>query len=96
MVAEVLVNEFISRLGVPKQMHSDQGRNFELALFSGVCNLLRIDKTRTIALYPESDGMVERFNRTSENQLVIFEEHDEKDWDDHLGMLMTFYRLAVR
>ena len=29
VVAEVLVDEFISGLGVPKQMHSDQGRNFE-------------------------------------------------------------------
>ena len=96
VVAEVLVNEFISRLGVPKQMHSDQGRNFELALFSGVCNLLRMDETRTIPLYPESYGRVERFNRTPENQLVIFEEHDEKDRDDHLALLITLYRSAVR
>ena len=40
--------------------------------------------------------MVERFNRTPEDQLVIFEEHDEKDWDDHLTLLMTLYRSAVR
>ena len=72
VVAEVLVKEFISRFGVPMQMHSDQGRNFESAVFSGVCNLLGINKTRTTALHPESDGMVERFNRTLENQLAIF------------------------
>ena len=35
VVAEVLVDKFISRHGVPKQMHS--------AVFSGVCNLLRTD-----------------------------------------------------
>ena len=95
VVAEVLVKEFISRFGVPMQMHSDQGRNFESAVFSGVCNLLRINKTRTTALHPESDGMVERFNRTLENQLAIFVEHHQKDWDDHVPLLMMSYRSAV-
>ena len=90
-----LVKEFISRFGVPMQMHSDQGRNFESAVFSGVCNLLGINKTRTTALHPESDGMVERFNRTLENQLAIFVEHHQKDWDDHVPLLMMSYRSAV-
>ena len=95
VVAEVLVKEFISRFGVPMQMHSDQGRNFESAVFSGVCNLLGINKTRTTALHPESDGMVERFNRTLENQLAIFVQHHQKDWDDHVPLLMMSYRSAV-
>ena len=95
VVAEVLVKEFISRFGVPMQMHSDQGRNFESAVFSGVCNLLGINKTRTTALHPESDGMMERFNRTLENQLAIFVEHHQKDWYGHVPLLMMSYRSAV-
>jgi transposase InsO family protein len=95
VVAEVLVKEFVSRFGVPMQLHSDQGRNFESAVFSGVCKLLGVDKTRTTALHPESDGMVERFNRTLENQLAIFVEHHQKDWDDHIPLLMMSYRSAV-
>ena len=83
MVAEILVKQFISRVGVPMQMHSDQGRNFESAVFSGVCSLLGINKTRTTALHPESDGMVERCNRTLENQSAIFVEHIKKT-----GMIM--------
>eukprot|EP00731_Ephydatia_muelleri_P008795 Em0004g1133a len=30
-VAKCLVNEFICRFGVPEQLHSDQGRNFEIS-----------------------------------------------------------------
>ncbi len=60
VVAEILANKFTSRFGVPLQIHSDQGRNFESALFIDICNLVGIDKTRTTALRPESDGMVER------------------------------------
>ena len=95
VVAEVLVKEFISRFGVPMQLHSDQGRNFESAVFSGVCNLLGINKIRTTALHPESDGMVERFNRTLGNQLAIFVERHQKDWDDHVPLLMMSYRSAI-
>ena len=35
VVAEVLVKGFISRFDIPMQMHSDQGRNFESAVFLG-------------------------------------------------------------
>ena len=50
-------------------MRSDQGRNFESNLFQKVTEVLGIRKTRTTPLYPHSDGMVERFNRTMEEHL---------------------------
>ena len=80
-LAEVIVKEFVSRFGVPLQLHSDQGRNFEAELFQKMCELLGIEKTQTTALHPQSDGMVERFNRTLENHLAIFVEQNKKGWD---------------
>lgn len=71
-VAEILVKEVVSRFGVPLSLHSDQGRNFESAAFSEMCSLLGIKKTRTTPLHPQSDGMVERFNRTLEARLSKF------------------------
>ena len=62
-VARKLVNEFISRFGVPLEIHSDQGRNFESELFQHVCSELGITKTRTTPYRPSSNGLVERFNR---------------------------------
>ncbi|GBN54817.1 hypothetical protein AVEN_133106-1 [Araneus ventricosus] len=64
-VAEELVRAWISRYGVPMLLHSYQGTNFNSALFTELCKLLGILKTRTTALHPESDGMVERFNPPS-------------------------------
>ncbi|GFX01434.1 retrovirus-related Pol polyprotein from transposon 412 [Trichonephila clavipes] len=57
---QVLVQHWISRFGVPLQLHSDQGRNFDSAVCKRLCEILAIDKTRTTALHPQSDGMVER------------------------------------
>ncbi|GFX50477.1 retrovirus-related Pol polyprotein from transposon 17.6 [Trichonephila clavipes] len=50
-VAEVLVQHWISRVGVPLQLHSDQGRNFDSAVCKRLCEILAIDKTRTTALH---------------------------------------------
>ena len=54
-VAETLVERFISRMGVPVIIHSDQGRNFELKLFKQMCNLLGIKKTRMTVFRPCSN-----------------------------------------
>ena len=63
-VANKLVNEFICCFSVPRQLHSDQGAQFELQVITEVCKLLHIDKSRTTAYHPQSDGLIERFNRT--------------------------------
>ena len=63
-IARKVVEEFICRFGVPLAIHTDQGRQFESTLFREMCHLLDIDKTRTTAFHPQSDGLVERMNRT--------------------------------
>ena len=63
-VAEKLVNEVFMQFSIPEQLHSDQGRQFESKLIAKICHLLNIEKTRTTPYHPQSDGLVERFNRT--------------------------------
>ena len=94
-IADVLVKEFVCRFGVLLRIHSDQGRNFESALFTEICHLKGIKKTRTTPYYPQLDGMVERFNRTLEMELLKFAEHQQKDWDEHIPFLMMAYRSVV-
>ncbi len=83
-VADKLVNEFICRFGTPRQIHSDQGRNFESALFAELCQLLGSEKTRTVPYRPQSDGLVERFNRTLQQMLKTLVSEARDDWDDLL------------
>ena len=52
-VAAKLVQEFVCRFGVPLELHSDQGRNFESSVFKGMCKILGIAKTRTTAYNPK-------------------------------------------
>jgi transposase InsO family protein len=94
-VAKVLVCEFFCRFGTPLELHSDQGRNFESMLIKEVCELLYIKKTRTTPYHPQSDGMVERHNRTLATQLSMFVNENHSDWDEHIPMVLMAYRTAV-
>ena len=93
-VAQKLIDRLISIFGTPMQIHSDQGRSFESDVFREMCRLLGIEKTRTTPYRPQSDGLVERANRTIENMLASFVSQNQKDWDEHLPLLMLAYRSA--
>lgn len=94
-MARKLVEEFVARYGIPREIHCDQGRDFESALCQEVYRLLGLDKARTLLLIPQSDGMVERFNRTLKAMLSLFVKENQRDWDCHLHLLLMAYRSAV-
>lgn len=93
-IARVLVEGMFSRFGAPLELHSDQGRNFESAVFAEVCRLFGVNKTRTTPGYPQSDGMVERFNRTLLNMLASVSSDHQRDWDIYLPFVLLAYRTA--
>ncbi|CAI5671544.1 unnamed protein product [Oreochromis niloticus] len=94
--AERLVEEMFARFGVLAELHSDQGRNFESKVFGEICRRLGVEKTRTTPLHPQSDGLVERFNRTLATQLAILTSRHQRDWDRHLPLVLWSYRTAVQ
>ena len=91
-IADKLVHEFIARFGCPREIHTDQGRNFESKLFKEVCKLFDVDKTRTTPFHPQSDGLVERLNRTLESMLSLYVADNQLDWDQYLDCMMMAYR----
>ena len=93
-VARLFVNHFVTRFGSPEYLHTDQGRNFESTLVKEVCKILGIEKTRTTPYHPQSNGMVERFNRTLLNMLSTISQ-EEEDWDRNLPLVMYAYRTSI-
>lgn len=91
-VASTIVDQFISRFGVPREIHTDQGRQFESELFKEMCSLLGIDKTRTSAFHPAGDGLIERAHRTLEDMLSKYVETNQRNWDEVLPLLLMAYR----
>ena len=94
-VAEKLVEEVFCRFSIPEQLHSDQGRQFEGKVMQEVCKLLRINKTRTTAYHPQSDGLVERLNRTLLHMLAATVHEYPGDWDKQLRVVCMAYNTSV-
>lgn len=95
-VGDKVVNEFICTFGVPKQIHTDQGREFESELFSVLCKKLGIEKTRTTPYRPQSDGLVERFNRTLQQMLTSYANDNRNNWDENLPFVLMAYRSSIQ
>ena len=94
-VARIIVEEVVARFGVPSSIHSDQGRQYESELFSEMCRVLHIKKTRTTPYHPQSDGMVERFNKTLVTMLSAYVNEHHSNWDSYLPYVMMAYRASV-
>ncbi|XP_003382311.1 putative integrase core domain protein [Trichinella spiralis] len=83
------------RFGIPEVLHSDQGATFESETLRLLLNSFGIKKTRTTPYHPQSDGLVERANRTL---LQLFRTYMVKDadWEDHLPLMLIILGCGVR
>ena len=86
--------EFVSRFGLPAEIHSDQGKNFEGLLLKLLCDRFGIHKTRTTPFRPQSDGQTERFNRTLLAALSKICDRQE-NWDEYVPLVCMYYRASV-
>ena len=60
-----------------------------------VYELMGLKKTRTTAYHPQSDGLVERQNRTLQEILSTFIVEHQADWDEMLDQAVFAYNTSV-
>ena len=94
-MADALVTSFFCRFGVPIELHSHQGRNFESRLIQEILKRLGIRKTITTPLHQQSYGMVERYVKTIEENLRKVVSNHQRDWDDRLPLFLLAYRAST-
>lgn len=80
-----LVDDVFTRYGLPSCVVSDNGSQFVSKLFKAVFERLQV-KLRYTSLYsPQSNGLVERYNRTIGTLIATFiEGNEQRDWDRYL------------
>ena len=80
-IATLLVEEVVSRHGVPAEVLSDRGQAFLSGLMKEVEVLLGFHKVNTTVYHPQTDGLVERYNRTLTAMLAKTVERGGPEWD---------------
>ena len=74
-VSDTIVTQFISIIGIPKQILSDQGPEFMSDVFTNLCKLLDINKINTSPYSPETNGASECQNQVIQQMLAIYIEN---------------------
>ena len=92
-IAKLLVEEIVSRHGVPTEILSDRGKAFLSSLMKEIVKLLGIHQVNTTAYHPQTDGLVERFNRTL-TAMLAKTTRKGRDWDKHLPYILFAYRAS--
>ena len=90
------MDEFFCRLLLPKCLHSDQGSQFESEIIRQACRLLGIEKSRTTPYHPQSDGLIETFNRTLLQMLATCANTHPFEWEDHIHKVCMAYNTSIQ
>lgn len=94
-VAQCLFDKYFCEHGISEVLHTDQGKQFESKLVHRLCKLMGIVKTRTSPYHPQSDGQVERFNRTLKSELSKRLFSTGNQWDKMLNHIAFSYNTSV-
>src|SRR6266568_2251767 len=90
-IAEALMSIF-SRVGVPREIQSDQGTQFVSDLMKEVSRLLSIKQLILTPYHAMANGLVEKFNAVLKSMLKKMCAEKVKDWDRYIDALLFAYR----
>ena len=91
-VALFLYEEIICRHGCPTIIVTDNGKPFISDLIRQVCRNYNIIHKTTTPYNPQSNGLIERFNRTLTQILQKRSVEEKEDWDAYLPAALFAYR----
>ncbi|GFU65144.1 transposon Tf2-9 polyprotein [Trichonephila clavipes] len=92
-VSRAIFDTWISRFGCPVYLTTDQGRQFEAALFRELTKFLGTNRIRTTSYHPQANGLVERLHRVLKSALMA---HENIKWTETLPAVLLGLRVAVK
>ncbi|GBL74419.1 Retrovirus-related Pol polyprotein from transposon 412 [Araneus ventricosus] len=88
-IATAFYSGWISRFGPPLRLTTDQGTQFESALFQALTKFLGTARQRTTSYRPAANGQVERFHRQLKAANMA---HGKVQWSSALPTILLGFR----
>ena len=92
IAANFIYETIICRHGCPQKILSDRGTHFKNRLIENLMNKFEISHLFSTPYHPQTNGLVERFNRTLCESLAKLKKID--DWDTHIAPVLFAYRTS--
>ena len=94
-VARAYIQHWIQYFGQPHRILNDNGTNFVSDLFRELHVLLGSAATTSSPYHPQTNGAVERWNKTVKTMLSHFVNALGNDWDQYLALATQAYNSTV-
>ncbi|KAL5575294.1 hypothetical protein UlMin_016993 [Ulmus minor] len=95
-VTNFIWKHIICRFGIPRELVSDHGTQFENERLRATCRNLGITKIFSSPAHPKSNGQVEAVNKTIKYTLKKKLEKSKGAWVDELPLVLWSYRTSFR
>ena len=90
-VAKFLIEKVVLIYGEPKKILTDQGKQFTSALMQSILDTVRTKHIRTTSYHPQTNAIVENFNKTLANMLAAYCDADQSNWSVALPYVTHAY-----
>lgn len=93
-VMQILLFEIFLKIGMPARLITDNGSNFVSDAMTLVCKRLGIKRSLTSVDHPQTNGLVERMNRTLKTSLATVVGNEPGAWNSYLPFITFAYNTA--
>ena len=90
-VARAFVNHWVFGYGPPAELIADNGKQFTSEFFLDVCRILNVHNAFTTTYHPQTNGQVERFNRTIMSAVRSYVNERPRDSDLYTSSITYAY-----
>ena len=91
-----IYENIITRFGCPLTLISDQGTHFINKTIKTLTDQFQIGHQRSTAYHPQSNGVIEAFNKTLTKELTKICNSNKDDWDEKIPVVLWAYRTAYK
>ena len=90
-VTKFLYQGYISIIGAPARLLSDQGANFISSIIDNLCTLLNMKKLQTMLYHPQTNGLVDRSHQTIMQMIRKLGDDKKAEWPGCLAEIVQVY-----